>query len=90
MGRFGRDNSRACDAGQILFGVSDRQLRFCRGPSSATTRLFRLIGSLGFGLHRSSGTRTALALAGDNGSETIRLCACNTCEQAIWSIAEFA
>jgi dolichyl-phosphate-mannose-protein mannosyltransferase len=55
--------------------VFDRQFCFRSDLASTTARLFSLFGALGFADYRPCGTRTAFLLAGNDRSETMRLCA---------------
>ena len=75
MGRCRRRNRRARDAGQILFGVSHRELPWRGDLSSAAARLFRFAGSLDFHGHGIGRARTAYGLAGDDRCAAVRLCA---------------
>jgi hypothetical protein len=80
-----RRNSRACNARQVLLCVFDHQFRFRRDLASTTTRLLWLTSPLGFAGDRPCGARTTFILAGNDRSETLRLCACDACRQAICS-----
>ena len=75
MGRCRRRDRRARDAGQILFGVSHRELPRRGDLSSAAARLFRLAGPLDFHGHGIGRARTAYGLAGDDRCAAVRLCA---------------